>query len=990
MDRLTGISELQNKINTLQAENRLLRDILDRSNIPYIDELRRLSLKETSEAYDENQGGRIVHPKEITKEMANRFYARFWGRTDVYAKRSINRKTGKSGYYPQCDNFWRDNICAKKTGQKIKCADCRYKQNSTLEIKAIIAHLTGNKPDGSDVVGVYPLLPNGTCRFLVFDFDNHDIGAEERDFANTDEEWRGEVDAMRQICEMNGMDVLVERSRSGKGAHIWLFFEKPIPAALARRFGFALLEKGAEYVNLKSFKYYDRMLPAQDVLPEGGTGTLIALPLQKQALLKGNSAFIDKNWNAYPDQWDVLFSKPRLSQEYLEVKIREWSGANVRSEDGKEKPWERDSPFSAMDAPKGLNIVLSNGIYVETDGIQAALLNKIRRLAAFGNQSYFRNRAMGLSNMGKGSWIYLGEDVDGYVHIPAGCMDSLMKKCEEAHIPMALEDKRCLGRNIRVEFTGELKTEQKTALMALKSYDNGILSAATAFGKTVVCSAMIAERKVNTLILIQASSLIEQWVNSIGRFLLINEELPEYETKTGRIRKRKSVVGLVQGAHDSTTGIIDIAMAESFYRKGKLHPRIGEYGMVLVDECQHVAADTLAAIMSNIKARYVYGVTATPMRSDGLEKVNFMLLGPIRHSYTSKERAESQNIHRYVRPRFTRSVAARGFNEKMHPNEAYEIVRNDRIRDEQIVRDVISCIEEGRTPVILSRYRDHSERLHKLLEGYANHVFLLMGGGSRKEHRRIREEMDAVPDGETVIIVATGTLIGEGFDYPRLDTLIMATPVSFRGVVEQFVGRLEREYPGKEEIIVYDYVDSHIPIFDRMYAKRLRAYKQIGYEISGDTVKQGKRVANAIFDIDNYREVYSQDLSGATGSIIISSPALSGMKVGEVIKSLKGRQEAGVKITVVTWYPDSYGYGRSDYWMELHEEMRRAGIVVQLVDKFCEHYTIVDDEIVWYGSMNFLSKEDAEDNLMRVESKEIANELKELTFGNEEGPERLF
>jgi len=498
-----------------------------------------------------------------------------------------------------------------------------------------------------------------------------------------------------------------------------------------------------------------------------------------------------------------------------------------------------------------------------------------------------------------------------------------------------------------VEFKGELRPEQKTALDVMKGYESGILRAATAFGKTVVCSAMISEKKVNTLILLESSSLIDQWIDTFKKFLAIDEELPEYKTKTGRVKRRKSVIGRLQGAHDSTTGIIDIAMVGSFYKKGRFHPRLEEYGMVIVDECQHVASDTLTAVMSRIKAKYIFGVTATPMRSDGLEKINYLMLGPIRYNYTAKERAEKQNIRRYVYPRFTRSVAPRGSNEKMHPNEAYEIIRNDNIRDDQIIRDVISCVAIGKTPVILSRYRDHSEKLYKRLEKCADHVFLLMGGNSKKEHRRIREAMEDVPEGETVILVATGKFIGEGFDYPRLDTLLMATPVSFQGVVEQFVGRLDRDYPGKSEIIVYDYVDSHIPIFDKMYSKRLRAYKQIGYEVTGEESRA-------------------------------------------VIRNLRDRQEAGVKITVVTWYPDSYGYGKADYWMELHEEMRRAGFYVQLVDKFCEHYTIVDDEIVWYGSMNFLSKEDAEDNLMRVESKEISNELKELTFGFENKAERLF
>ena len=431
------------------------------------------------------------------------------------------------------------------------------------------------------------------------------------------------------------------------------------------------------------------------------------------------------------------------------------------------------------------------------------------------------------------------------------------------------------------------------------------------------------------------------------------------------------------------TGIVDIAMAGSLCKKGEYHPLLEQYGMVIVDECHHAASDTIANILKEAKARYVYGVTATPRRADGLEKISYMLIGPIRYSYTAKEKAKAQGIDHLVYPRFTRTVLPRGATDKIHINEAYKIVRYNDMRDEQILTDVKECIGAGRTPVILSRYKDHSEKLYERVKEYADRVFLLTGNDSGKEHRAICEQMRTVTPEETMILVATGKLIGEGFDFPRLDTLIMATPVSFRSVVEQYAGRLNRDYEGKKSVIIYDYVDSHISHFDKMYVKRLKAYKQIGYEVCSG-LKGEKQTANAIFDSSNYRETYRKDLLEATRDIVISSPAISGQKVYELIDLLKDRQTLGVEVTVVTWEPDAYGYGDAAFWMRLHEDMRQAGFRVKTVEDFCEHFAVMDQEVVWYGSLNLLAKERAEDGMMRVEGKGIAAELLEMTFGQTE------
>lgn len=729
----------------------------------------------------------------------------------------------------------------------------------------------------------------------------------------------------------------------------------------------------------------------QDYLPEGGVGNLIALPLQGQALKEGNSAFIDENWNAYPDQWKILFSKPKLTREFIEDKIKAWKVRNPSeiveltdiSGNNEEKPWDKANNLLSQDVDGSIHITLADGIYIDTANLRPRIQNQIRQLAAFRNPVFYKNQTMGLSNFANARFVYLGKDENGYIRIPRGLLENLLTACDKSGIKYEIDDRRCNGKPINVEFDGQLKESQIPAAEILTQYETGILNAATAFGKTVVCCNIIARKKVNTLILLQSSSLIEQWQNAIENFLVIKEEPPEYETPSGRKKKRKSVIGKLQGAHDSTTGIIDIAMVGSVCRNGEYHKRLKEYGLVILDECHHAASDTIVDVLQQADAKYVYGVTATPFRGDGLEKINYMLLGPIRYKYTSKDRAKEQGIAHLVYPRFTRTVAPRFQQDKMHPNEAYEILRNNDDRDTLIVNDVKQCIEDGRTPVVLSKYVDHSKRLYERLLNHADKVFLLSGKNSKKEHREILRQMNQVTSDESMILVATGKLIGEGFDFPRLDTLIMATPVAWKGIVEQYAGRLNRDYDGKQSVIIYDYVDRHISMFDRMYHKRLKAYKQIGYDIYAGK-DSGKQQANAIFDVDNYADVYRQDMLEANSEIIISSPAISGKKVDEMMQLLKAKQETGLHIVIVTWKPDTYGYGDSGYWMELQERMRRSGFEMNLVEDYCEHYCIIDREVVWYGSMNFLGKEDAEDNLMRIRSREIATELLELTFGQAE------
>lgn len=975
------VESLRKLVRNLEYENRTLKEKLKKENIPY-DEIDPFEEPMNNiEEYDPDQGERIVKPPFITDKMALDFFAIFQGREDVYAKRGKN-----GGYFPQCENRWNAELCPRQRGERVICDNCENTKWKRLDTKRIIAHLLGYKDDGSDVVGIYPLLADGTCRFIVFDFDNHEKGADATDFANTDNEWHKEVDALRKMCEINGIKPLVERSRSGKGAHVWIFFKHAIPASLARNFAFLLLDKGSESINLKSFHYYDRMYPSQDVT--SSIGNLIALPLQGQALKNGNSAFVDENWNAYPRQWNLLLNKTeKLAIEDIEKYITKWQAELAESRgmligtdmNNRPKPWKKKCRFIKEDVVGKLHMVLSNGVYIDVLNLMPRIQNQIRSMAAFDNPEFYRNKRLGYSNYYNFSALYLGRDIDGYIQVPRGLKEQIIEKCNEAGIAVDISDERERGRPIRVSFNGDLRMQQELAVEKLLNYSDGVLSAATAFGKTVVCSYLIAERKVNTLILLQSKDLLNQWVEELNKFLIINEEPPEYETKTGRKKKRDSVIGLLYSSKNTLTGIVDVALAGSMYSKGRFNELINSYGMVIMDECHHAASNTSMKLLQKINAKYVYGVSATPKRGDSLDKIIYMMIGPLRHRFTALERAQEQGIEHYFVPRYTRVVDT--IDSRTDINKAYRLISDSDVRNELIVSDVKKSIDRKQTPVILTRFKDHAKLLYDMLKDEADNVFLLYGDNSDKENIDIRLRLKQVPEMETIILIATGQKIGEGFDFPRLDVLMLVAPVSFAGRLEQYVGRLNRDYRGKEAVYVYDYIDAHVSFFNKMYGKRLKTYKRIGFSVWTDDM-QSKQMVNSIYDSGNYTEKFEQDIVEAEKTIVISSPDIRQNKIDRFLLLVKERQEKGVDVTVITTEPDEIMYGSADLCYELIYKMQQVGINVFTKNEVEERFAVIDDELVWHGGMNLLGRVDVWDNLMRIKNHQVAAELLEMALGN--------
>lgn len=742
------------------------------------------------------------------------FRSLFRGRDDVYARRFDNRRTGKSGYSPACANEWVRGVCDKP---RIKCAACLHQRFLPLTDQAVRWHLSGHDDGGSDfVMGVYPLLRDETCFFLAVDLDKLN--------------WQDDARAVIETCRTNNLPVALERSRSGNGGHLWFFFEAAIPASLARKLGAFLLTETMERRPDIGLDSYDRFFPNQDTLPQGGFGNLIALPLQKQSREQGNSLFLDDNSEPYPDQWELLSSIPRIDRSTVEtiVSRAEKSGrvVGVRlfpMEDDAAEPWlapvsgQRKKKALAGPLPKQLELVLGNQIYVAKDQLTPGLQNQLIRLAAFQNPEFYKSQSMRLPTYGIPRIIGCAEDFPQHIGLPRGCLAHVHQLLTEAGIDAVLRDERQPGQVLDVDFHGQLHPEQMTAGQAMLEHETGILSATTAFGKTVVAAWLIAQRKVNTLILVHRRQLLEQWVERLATFL----NLPAKQ------------IGQLGGGRKKTTGLLDVALIQSLCRKGTVHECVGNYGHLIVDECHHLSAASFELVVRQARAKFVTGLSATVARKDGHHPIIFMQCGPVRHQVNAKKQAAKRPFEHIVHVRPTDFLAAKPADDdkRIQFQDLYaELIANQH-RNQRICDDVIQAANEGRCPLILTERNEHLDTLAERLSVQSHPLVILRGGMSKKEISAVSTRLASIPENQPRILLATGKFIGEGFDDPRLDTLFLTLPVSWHGTIAQYAGRLHRLHHGKRQVRVYDYADLNVPMLARMFDRRCKGYEAIGYQI---------------------------------------------------------------------------------------------------------------------------------------------------------------
>ena len=783
-----------------------------------------------------------IHNYSQPDEKVALFLSLFAGRDDVLAKRWENAKKGSAGYVPVCNNEWTP-VCPKTGGGKMKCRDCQSQKFVKFDAVAVEKHLKGQW-----TVGTYPMFPDETCRFLAFDFDGKEYSPDVL---------RRDVSAIREVFNEKQISVAVERSRSGEGIHFWIFFSENIPASAARKLGSSIITYTMNKHHELTFKTYDRLIPTQDTLPKGGFGNLIALPLQKAPREQGKSVFIDENFDVYMDQWSYLYNIKKYTLDDVERFIRDLSPIGdlglLRKDEGDEKPWEgrKSVPkITRLDFSETVIIVRSNMLYIKKDSVSSPALNILKRLAAFRNPEFYKAQAMRLPTYEKARIISCSEETEQYLCLPRGLDDEINQILNDCGVEVKWIDELNNGRSIDVSFNGVLRNEQQQAADALLAHGNGILSATTAFGKTVIGAHLIAKRKVNTLVLVHRTNLLAQWIKQLNEFLIINEEPVAEFTPKGR-KKKKNIIGQIGGGKNNLSGVIDVAVMQSLISGDEVRELVKNYGMVIVDECHHVSAFSFEKILKFANAKYVYGLTATPVRQDGHHPIMYMQCGKIRYRVDAKNQAEARPFEHYIIPRFTR------FQKPVHQDEAkwyitdiYRDIQNSEIRNSLIIQDVISAIDQGRNPIILTERTDHVKDLADRLKPHVKNVIPMTGGAGHKKSRELLQAVSDIPPDELFVLVATGKYVGEGFDMPRLDTLFLTMPISWKGTVQQYAGRLHRLFDSKKEVQIYDYVDVHVPTLERMYQKRLKGYSAIGYKAKG--TPQPIPDTHSIFDNNDF------------------------------------------------------------------------------------------------------------------------------------------
>jgi len=902
-----------------------------------------------------------INKRSDPGEKVRLFMSLFRGRDDVYAKRWENKAKETAGYSPACSNEWKPCICQKP---KIKCSVCKHQDFLPLSEMTVEAHLRGQQ---NLVAGIYPLLPNETCWFLSIDFD--------------DEGWQKDITTLREVCSVFEIPVAVERSRSGNGAHAWFFFENPVPASLARKFGSALLTYAMNKRHEITFKSYDRFFPNQDTMPKGGFGNLIALPLQKKARRNNNSIFINEHFQPIEDQWAFLASIQRLSEENLEELISKLCPGSelgtLKTDDEEEpKPWEsiKKTEVSKNDFPNKVEIVKANMLFIPKAGVSQKALNRLKRLAAFKNPEFYKAQAMRLPTFDKPRIISCSDETTEYLCLPRGCETDVKMLFEEMKTKVLWTDKTNHSRKIDVEFNGSLRDEQPLAVKKLLEYDHGILCGTTAFGKTVAAIKLIAERKVNTLILVDKVSLVSQWKEKLSVFLTINELFPINDISGTRKRgKSKSIIGQMGAGKKALNGIVDIAVMQSLNRMGEVKDCVKDYGMVIVDECHHVSAFSFEKILKNVNAKYVYGLTATPIRKDGHHPIIFMQCGPIRYRDDAKKQAEKRPFDHFIIPRFTSFNTPLDKEEKdISIHELYAGIIEDEMRNQLIIDDVVQCHKNGRNCLILTERTTHVQALANELGKRIPDVISLMGGMGIKESRETMARISEIPDDSPLTLVATGRYIGEGFDEPRLDTLFLAMPISWKGTLQQYAGRLHRLFEKKKEVLMYDYVDVRVRMLEKMYNKRLAGYASIGYKAKGENIAESTDI---IFNKSNFLPVYSNDIINASREILIVSPFVTRRRTLQMIQNLRTAIVKGAKVVVMTRPAEDFKAKNLTAWQTTLDFLKSSGVVVVFKSNIHQKFAIMDKKIVWYGSINLLSFGSAEESIMRLESSNIANEL---------------
>lgn len=906
---------MDDQYQKLLEENRYLKELLKLKGIFYI------------------LPGETLGKEEKIKVYMNYFH----GNDSVYAIKYFSKKRNIYGWNPSCKNAM-TQCCPHSHSQSQKCTECKYFFRMPLTEAIVERHMGDSKFEG---IGLYPLQDDNTCYFVAIDFDEND--------------WFEEILCVYRIAKEKDIDCVMEKSASGEGGHLWFFFAKAIQASLARNFAMELLKEAMKRNRNITFSSFDRLFPNQDYLTENGLGNLIAAPYcRKRAIENRTTIFIDESGRQITKPIDYLSTIRKITLEELQTIVNEKDDYFFENEDTK-LDLGNNTKYSSE-----ITCVEEAMLKIDKTNLNAATSNVLRRCASATNPEYKNKLKMRLPIYKTPRVLYWYEEGDRYIYIPRGRFDFLKEKMPDTkwNYSNACSD----GKTIEVSFKGTIREEQHEAIERLTRENLGILQADTGWGKTVAGLYMIASLKINTLIIVSSTSIQSQWLDKIKTFL-------EYE---GVGKKKDPFVGRIDGKKKSPLGNIDVAIDKSLSKYVNLKELLSQYGMIIVDECQHIGSVTFDTILRNAPVKRIYGLSATPKRTDELTSVIKMYCGPVKAIGRIRK---DNSIKKVLVPRYTNTRIL----EKNYSNaEMLKQLSEDKARNYLIFKDITSEYNTGRQIIVLTERMDHLKTLEEMLGKSLENVFVIHGKVTTKKREEIIEKMTNLQNAPFVLL-ATSKSVGEGFDLPSLNTLFQVLPISADIRVNQHSGRIERTYETKYLIKVFDYVDEAIPMAKSMYYKRLKEYQKKGYYIEEMDVEE--KLDHVLFDDKTYKEKILNDFLSAKKEIVILSMNPIFDELYQYYDSLLKAHEKGIHIHFVV------NKNIDDKALKYMQGLGGNIIYSSNIKKMI----VVDRNIVWNCSVDIFGNKEKDSYFTRYTSVKLSEEiLSEINIKREEIKEGLF